>query len=70
MYRGEDRKEVVIPRDITFLLSIIPGAETYAPAPVFGAEEMVGLLRRTEVPGFREWKLERDRTITGQGGRW
>lgn len=70
VYRGEERKEVVIPRDITFLLSIIPGAEHYAPAPVFGAEQMVGLMRRTNIPQFMEWKVERDRTIRGESGRW
>ena len=70
VFRGDERKEVVIPRDVTFLLSIIPGAETYYPAPTFNAEKLVGLLRATYVPPFMEWKVERDKTLAGGRGRW
>jgi cleavage stimulation factor subunit 3 len=44
-----------IPRDITFLLSIIPRAETYN-ATRFNAEAMVRLLAQTNVPDYAAWK--------------
>lgn len=39
-----------LPRDVMFLLSIIPRAETYYPAPRFNPEEMVRLIRETNLP--------------------
>ena len=39
-----------LPRDVLFLLSIIPKAETYH-ATKFKAEEMVRLIRETNIPG-------------------
>lgn len=39
-----------LPRDVLFLLSIIPKAETYN-ATKFKAEEMVRLIRETNIPG-------------------
>ena len=39
-----------LPREVLFLLSIIPGADTYAPATRFNAEAMVRLLAETDVP--------------------
>lgn len=50
---------VVIPRDITFLLSIIPRAETYA-ATLFNPEAMVRLLAQTPVPDYSAWKASRE----------
>jgi cleavage stimulation factor subunit 3 len=45
----------VIPRDITFLLSIIPRAETYT-ASRFNPEAMARLLSQTQVPDYPSWK--------------
>lgn len=70
VYRGEERKEVVIPRDITFLLSIIPKAETYTNVAPLNAEKLVGFLQRVRVPSFVEWKRERDLTLQGGMGRY
>ncbi|KAI9823314.1 MAG: mRNA 3'-end-processing protein rna14 [Thelocarpon impressellum] len=39
-----------LPREVLFLLSIIPRADTYHPATRFKAEEMVKLLRETDIP--------------------
>ncbi|KAM3081263.1 mRNA 3'-end-processing protein rna14 [Clarireedia jacksonii] len=55
----------VIPRDITFLLSIIPRADLYGLDPQlrnlkFNANALVHLLARTEVPDFNSWKAARD----------
>lgn len=49
----------VVPRDITFLLSIIPRAELYT-STKFSPEALVKLLRETIVPDFRTWKAARD----------
>lgn len=46
-----------IPRDITFLLSIMPSAELYK-AKGFNPERMVDLIGRTRIPEWDEW--ERD----------
>jgi cleavage stimulation factor subunit 3 len=45
----------VIPRDITFLLSIIPRPETYT-ASKFNPEAMVQLLGQTHIPDYSAWK--------------
>lgn len=45
----------VIPRDITFLLSIIPRAETYT-ASRFNPEGMVRLLGQTPIPDYNTWR--------------
>ncbi|RAL59998.1 hypothetical protein DID88_000624 [Monilinia fructigena] len=55
----------VIPRDITFLLSIIPRSDIYLRDPQlkgvkFIPNEMVQLLARTEVPDFVQWKNARE----------
>ena len=55
-----------IPRDITFLLSIIPRAEDYT-AKYFVPERMVELLARTRVPEYGEWKRERESRGLGAG---
>lgn len=52
----------VIPRDITFLLSIMPRAETYT-ATRFNPEAMVGLIASTQIPSYRTWKEERDAAL-------
>lgn len=49
----------VIPRDITFLLSIIPRAETYN-FTKFVPENLVRLLRETIVPDYSTWKTAKD----------
>ncbi|KAF8860681.1 hypothetical protein BDZ45DRAFT_587955 [Acephala macrosclerotiorum] len=51
----------VVPRDISFLLSIIPPANTYT-STKFKPESMVRLLRETIVPDFKTWKLARDQS--------
>jgi cleavage stimulation factor subunit 3 len=49
----------VVPRDITFLLSIIPRAELYN-STKFNAEAMVRLLAQTNVPDYGTWRTQRD----------
>lgn len=39
-----------LPREVLFLLSIIPRADSYPPATRFKAEEMVRLLQQTNIP--------------------
>jgi cleavage stimulation factor subunit 3 len=51
----------VVPRDITFLLSIIPRAELYT-STKFSPEALVRLLRETIVPDFSTWKTARDQS--------
>lgn len=48
-----------IPRDITFLLSIIPRAETYT-ASRFNPEAMARLLSQTHVPDYPSWKASQN----------
>lgn len=60
------RPVATIPRDITFLLSIIPRAEDYR-AKGFVPEKIVDLLARTRVPEFGEWRRERE---LGSMGRY
>jgi cleavage stimulation factor subunit 3 len=48
-----------IPRDVTVLLSIIPGAETYT-ATRFNPEAMVRLLAQTPIPDYAAWKASRE----------
>lgn len=50
---------VTIPRDITFLLSIIPRADTYQ-ATLFNSEAMVRLLGQTTIPDYATWKAGRE----------
>jgi cleavage stimulation factor subunit 3 len=50
-----------IPRDITFLLSIIPRAETYT-ATRFNPEAMVRLLGQTSIPDYSTWKASSQQT--------
>lgn len=49
----------VVPRDITFLLSIIPRADLYT-STKFNAEAMVRLLSQTNIPDYMTWKAARD----------
>lgn len=49
----------VIPRDITFLLSIIPRADLYM-STKFNAEAMVRLLSQTNIPDYMTWKAARE----------
>ncbi|KAA8566719.1 hypothetical protein EYC84_009251 [Monilinia fructicola] len=61
----------VIPRDITFLLSIIPRSDIYLRDPQlkgvkFIPNEMVQLLARTEVPDFVQWKNAREQPQQSQ----
>ncbi len=51
----------VVPRDITFLLSIIPRADLYT-STKFKPEALVRLLRETIVPDFSTWKTARDQS--------
>ncbi|KAJ1324230.1 cleavage stimulation factor subunit 3 [Microdochium nivale] len=44
-----------IPRDITFLLSLIPPASTFT-APRFSPDGMVRLIANTAVPDYRDWQ--------------
>lgn len=45
----------VVPRDITFLLSIIPRGDLYT-ATKFNSDAMVRLLGRTHIPDHNSWK--------------
>lgn len=49
----------VVPRDITFLLSIIPRADTYKESK-FSADAMVRLLRETIVPDYATWEKAKE----------
>jgi len=51
----------VVPRDITFLLSIIPRADLYT-STKFSPEALVRLLRETIVPDFSTWKTAKDQS--------
>ncbi len=53
----------VVPRDITFLLSIIPKAELYT-STKFSPQALVRLLRETIVPDYNTWKQARDESQT------
>lgn len=48
-----------IPRDISFLLNIIPAASTYT-STKFKPDAMVKLLRETIVPDIKTWKQARE----------
>jgi cleavage stimulation factor subunit 3 len=50
---------MTIPRDITFLLGLIPPADTFH-AHRFRPERMVQLIRDTDVPDFAEWKTRNE----------
>ncbi|KAM0134993.1 hypothetical protein ACHAO1_005426 [Botrytis cinerea] len=61
----------VIPRDITFLLSIIPRSDIYLRDPQlkgvkFIPNDLVQLLARTEVPDFMQWKSAREQPQKSQ----
>ncbi|KAF4636155.1 hypothetical protein G7Y89_g1934 [Cudoniella acicularis] len=47
----------VVPRDITFLLSIIPRADLYT-STKFSAEAMVNLLAQTNIPDYSTYKAQ------------
>jgi cleavage stimulation factor subunit 3 len=48
-----------IPRDITFLLGLIPPADTFH-SHRFKPERMVQLIRDTDVPDFSEWRTRHE----------
>ncbi|KAI0905975.1 hypothetical protein F4823DRAFT_609104 [Ustulina deusta] len=50
---------VSIPRDITFLLGLIPPADTFH-AHRFKPERMVHLIRETDIPTFSEWRTQNE----------
>ncbi|RYC55918.1 hypothetical protein CHU98_g10292 [Xylaria longipes] len=50
---------IPIPRDITFLLGLIPPADTFH-AHRFKPERMVQLIRETDIPNFTEWRSQND----------
>ncbi|KAI1421194.1 hypothetical protein F5Y12DRAFT_39188 [Xylaria sp. FL1777] len=50
---------IPIPRDITFLLGLIPPADTFH-AHRFKPERMVQLVRETDVPSFSEWRTQNE----------
>lgn len=52
----------VIPRDITFLLSIMPRAETYT-ATRFNPEAMVSLINTTQIPAYSKWRDDREASL-------
>ncbi|KAG9244118.1 hypothetical protein BJ878DRAFT_507732 [Calycina marina] len=52
----------VIPRDVNFLLGIIPRADTYN-ATKFNSDALVRLLQNTSVPNFDEWKMKKDQGV-------
>ncbi|KAI1433799.1 hypothetical protein GGR50DRAFT_666478 [Xylaria sp. CBS 124048] len=50
---------ISIPRDVTFLLGLIPPANTFF-AHRFRPERMVQLIRETDVPEFSEWRTRNE----------
>ncbi|KAJ8121153.1 hypothetical protein ONZ43_g2328 [Nemania bipapillata] len=50
---------ISIPRDLTFLLGLIPPADTFH-AHRFRPERMVQLIRETDVPTFVEWRTQNE----------
>ncbi|KAI2616818.1 hypothetical protein GGR54DRAFT_223338 [Hypoxylon sp. NC1633] len=48
-----------IPRDITFLLGVIPPSDAF-PRHQFSTDAMVRLIQNTTVPNFSEWRAQRD----------
>ena len=53
-----------IPRDITFLLSQIPPAESYN-AQRFLSDSLVRVIRDTHVPDYSEWKDRQNASLAG-----
>jgi len=58
----------VVPRDITFLMSLIPRAEYYT-ATKFSPEAMIRLLGNTYIPDYDNWKTQQDQAAHYQGRR-
>ncbi|KAI0404750.1 hypothetical protein F4802DRAFT_219164 [Xylaria palmicola] len=52
---------VPIPRDITFLLGLIPPADTFH-AHRFRSNHMVQLIRETDVPSYSEWRTQNEQS--------
>ncbi|KAI1353622.1 hypothetical protein F5Y01DRAFT_275728 [Xylaria sp. FL0043] len=52
---------IPIPRDITFLLGLIPPADTFR-GNGFKPERMVQLIRETDVPTFSEWRVQNEQS--------
>lgn len=50
---------IPIPRDITFLLGLIPPADTFH-AHRFKSERMVQLIRDTDIPSYSEWRSQNE----------
>lgn len=59
---------VFIPRDITFLLGLIPPPETFH-AHMLKPDRMVQLIRDTDVPEFSEWKARSEQQSSRPHGR-
>ena len=59
----------VVPRDITFLLSIIPRADLSGTLPRYSAEKVVRLLSQVHVPDYGAWKASRDQPQRYDGTR-
>ncbi|TVY80631.1 mRNA 3'-end-processing protein rna14 [Lachnellula suecica] len=59
----------VVPRDITFLLSIIPRADLYQ-STKFNSEALVQLLGQTYVPEYGAWKASREQPQPQQQQRY
>ncbi|KAI0195051.1 hypothetical protein F4808DRAFT_331915 [Astrocystis sublimbata] len=51
---------IPIPRDITFLLGLIPPADTLLSHPRFIPGRMVQLIRDTDIPNFSEWRSQQE----------
>lgn len=59
----------VIPRDITFLLSIIPAAHLSTSLPKYNAERLVRILGQTYIPDYGAWKAGPDQPQRYDGMR-
>lgn len=57
-----------LPRDLTFLLGLIPAAETFN-AQRFNPEGIVRLLGRTNVPDYNDWKAKQGQAIRGDASQ-
>ncbi|KAI1815100.1 hypothetical protein GGS20DRAFT_360549 [Poronia punctata] len=52
---------ITIPRDITFLLGLIPPADTFR-GPRFIPDRTVQLIRETDIPDISEWKARNEQS--------
>ncbi|KAH8592293.1 hypothetical protein B0O99DRAFT_663245 [Bisporella sp. PMI_857] len=68
-FLGNASPPFVIPRDITFLLSIIPRADLYN-STKFNPQAMVQLLSQTQIPHYDDWKAAKEQGFLGQQQSW